>query len=102
MERQRPVLRRRVRSSGGRSGRAPTLVRPQRVLGLTPPPAVAWEPVGEAGIYLKPLEMGPMQQFVYLIGEPGARECVVFDPAVATATIVDTPQADGNRLTAAP
>src|SRR5881628_1054410 len=101
MERQRPALGRRVRSRGGRAGRAPTLVRPQRVLGLTPPPAVAWEPVGEPGIYLRQLELGPMQNFVYLVGDPVARECVVVDPAWEIDTIVDTARADGMRLTGA-
>ena len=41
-----------------------------------------------------------MQNFVYLIGDPVARECVVVDPAWEIDTIVDTAQADGMRLTA--
>src|SRR5437867_186395 len=101
MERQRPALGRRVRSRGGRAGRAPTLVRPQRVLGLSRPTAVAWEFVGEQGVYLKQLELGPMQNFVYLIGDPVAHECVVVDPAWEVDTIVDTAEADGMRLTGA-
>src|SRR5882724_2573086 len=31
--------------------------------------------------YIKQLELGPMQNFVYLIGDPETRECVVVDPA---------------------
>src|SRR5258708_13223032 len=42
-----------------------------------------------------------MQNFVYLVGDPVARECVVVDPAWEIDTIVDTAQADGMRLTGA-
>jgi hypothetical protein len=32
-------------------------------------------PVPEpAGVYIKQLELGPMQNFVYLVGDPVARE----------------------------
>ena len=50
------------------------------------------------GIYLKQLELGPMQNFVYLVGDPVARECVVVDPAWEIDTIVDTVAADGMTL----
>jgi hydroxyacylglutathione hydrolase len=49
-------------------------------------------------IYLKQLELGPMQNFVYLVGDPQARECVVVDPAWEIDTIVETAQADDMRL----
>ncbi|MGH7276464.1 MAG: MBL fold metallo-hydrolase [Candidatus Rokuibacteriota bacterium] len=49
--------------------------------------------VGEDAIYLRQLELGPMQNFVYLIGDPVARECVVVDPAWEIDTIVETAQA---------
>src|SRR5437660_240899 len=42
-----------------------------------------------------------MQNFVYLVGDPVARECVVVDPAWEIDTIVDTAQADDMRLTGA-
>ena len=42
-----------------------------------------------------------MQNFVYLIGDPVAHECVVVDPAWEVDTIVDTAEADGMRLTGA-
>ena len=32
-------------------------------------------------LYLKQIELGPMQNFVYLIGDQASRECVVVDPA---------------------
>jgi hydroxyacylglutathione hydrolase len=50
------------------------------------------------GIYLKQLELGPMQNFVYLVGDPVARQCVVVDPAWEIDTIVDTVAADGMTL----
>jgi glyoxylase-like metal-dependent hydrolase (beta-lactamase superfamily II) len=51
--------------------------------------------VAEPAIYLKQLELGPMQNFVYLIGDPATRDCVVVDPAWEIDTIVDTAAADG-------
>jgi glyoxylase-like metal-dependent hydrolase (beta-lactamase superfamily II) len=51
--------------------------------------------VAEPAIYLKQLEIGPMQNFVYLIGDPATRDCVVVDPAWEIDTIVDTAAADG-------
>jgi glyoxylase-like metal-dependent hydrolase (beta-lactamase superfamily II) len=50
------------------------------------------------GIYLKQLELGPMQNFVYLIGDPVARECVVVDPAWEIAAILDAIAADDMTL----
>ena len=52
-------------------------------------------------IYLKQMELGPMQNFVYLIGDLVTRECVVVDPAWEINTILDTAQADGMTLTGA-
>jgi glyoxylase-like metal-dependent hydrolase (beta-lactamase superfamily II) len=57
--------------------------------------------MGEGTIYLKQLELGPMQNFVYLVGDPAARECVVVDPAWEIDTIVDTAQADDMRIVGA-
>jgi glyoxylase-like metal-dependent hydrolase (beta-lactamase superfamily II) len=45
-------------------------------------------------IYLKQMELGPMQNYVYLIGDPEARQCVVVDPAWEIDTIVETAQRD--------
>ena len=39
-----------------------------------------------------------MQNFVYLIGDPVARECVVVDPAWEIDTIVETAERDGMAL----
>src|SRR5256712_13818050 len=57
--------------------------------------------VPDEGIYLEQMELGPMQNFVYLVGDPVARECVVVDPAWEIETIIDTARADGMRLTGA-
>jgi glyoxylase-like metal-dependent hydrolase (beta-lactamase superfamily II) len=52
-------------------------------------------------LYLRQMELGPMQNFVYLIGDPVARECVVVDPAWEIDTIVETAARDGMTLTGA-
>jgi len=52
-------------------------------------------------VYLRQMELGPMQNFVYLVGDPVARECVVVDPAWEIDTIVDTADGDGMTLTGA-
>src|SRR3989442_8928790 len=57
--------------------------------------------VDDRGIYLKQMELGPMQNFVYRIGDPVARECVVVDPAWEIDTIVDTAQSRGLTITGA-
>jgi glyoxylase-like metal-dependent hydrolase (beta-lactamase superfamily II) len=49
-------------------------------------------------LYLKQLELGPMQNFVYLIGDPETRDCVVVDPAWEIDAILDTVAADGMEL----
>ena len=49
-------------------------------------------------LYLKQMELGPMQNFVYLIGDPATRECVVVDPAWEIDAILDEVAADGMTL----
>ncbi len=51
--------------------------------------------MNESALYLKQMELGPMQNFVYLVGDPVTRECVVVDPAWDIDTIVATAQTDG-------
>ncbi len=41
-----------------------------------------------AGIYLKQMELGPMENFVYLVGSKGTREVFVVDPAWQVDTIL--------------
>ncbi len=52
-------------------------------------------------IYVKQMELGPMQNFVYLVGDAEARECVVVDPAWDIDRIVDTVQADDMTIVGA-
>jgi len=59
------------------------------------------ENVSDATVYLRQMELGPMQNFVYLGGDPAARECVVVDPAWEIDTIVETAERDGMRLVGA-
>ena len=49
--------------------------------------------------YLKQLELGPMQNYVYLIGDPETREAAVVDPGWEAPQIVAAAQADGYKLT---
>jgi hydroxyacylglutathione hydrolase len=57
--------------------------------------------VPEEHVQLQQLELGPMQNFVYLIGDAVARECVVVDPAWDIDAILDAVQRSGMRLTGA-
>ncbi|MBI4343686.1 MAG: MBL fold metallo-hydrolase [Candidatus Omnitrophica bacterium] len=52
-------------------------------------------------LYFKQLELGPMQNFVYLIGDPATREAAVVDPGWEVPTILQTLARDGYRLTKA-
>ena len=50
-------------------------------------------------LYVKQLELGPMQNFVYLLGDPVTREATVVDPGWEVPKILEAAQADGYRLT---
>jgi hydroxyacylglutathione hydrolase len=52
-------------------------------------------------VYIKQLELGPMQNFVYLVGDREARQCVVVDPAWEVDTIVDAAAADDMTIVGA-
>lgn len=52
-------------------------------------------------IYLKQLELGPMQNFVYLIGDPDTREAAVVDPGWEIPQIIEAAARDGYQLTKA-
>ena len=52
-------------------------------------------------IYLKQMELGPMQNFIYLVGDPATRQCVVVDPAWEIDAIVGTAAADDMTIIAA-
>ncbi len=55
----------------------------------------------ERPIYLKQLELGPMRNFIYLIGDPQTREAAVVDPGWEIPKILKAAEQDGYRLTKA-
>lgn len=50
-------------------------------------------------VYLKQLELGPMQNFIYLLGDPTTRQAAVIDPGWEIPTVLKTAQEDDYRLT---
>ena len=50
-------------------------------------------------IYFKQLELGPMQNYVYLLGDPTTHEAAVVDAAWDLDTVLRTAEADGYRIT---
>ena len=54
--------------------------------------------MGPSPLYLKQIELGPMQNFVYLIGDQASRECVVVDPAWEIDGIAELVAKDDMRL----
>lgn len=58
-------------------------------------------PADMSDLYLKQLEVGPMANFVYLIGSRSARQCFVVDPAWDLAAIEQAAAADAMQITGA-
>ena len=54
-----------------------------------------------SSLYLRQLEIGPMQNFIYLIGDREKKECVMVDPAWEVQTVLDEAAKDGMKVTAA-
>lgn len=54
----------------------------------------------QSRLYLRQLEVGPMQNFVYLIGDTEKREAVVIDAAWDIDAIVDVAQKDDMKIVA--
>jgi glyoxylase-like metal-dependent hydrolase (beta-lactamase superfamily II) len=52
------------------------------------------------GLYARQLPLGPMKNFVYLLGASGAKEVAVVDPAWDVAAIRAALEEDGKRLSA--
>jgi len=50
-------------------------------------------------IYFKQLELGPMQNYVYLLGDPHTHEAAVVDAAWDVDAILRTAEADGYKIT---
>jgi glyoxylase-like metal-dependent hydrolase (beta-lactamase superfamily II) len=49
-------------------------------------------------LYLRQMELGPMANFVYLIGPPRSEETAVVDPAWNVDEILRSAEADGRRI----
>jgi glyoxylase-like metal-dependent hydrolase (beta-lactamase superfamily II) len=54
--------------------------------------------MAEARIYFKQIEIGPMQNFAYIIGDPQTREALVIDAAWDIPALVDVAQQDGYTI----
>jgi hydroxyacylglutathione hydrolase len=50
-------------------------------------------------LYLKQIEVGPMENFVYLIGDAQKKECVMVDPAWEVDRVLDIAAEDGMKVT---
>jgi hydroxyacylglutathione hydrolase len=50
-------------------------------------------------VYLKTLAVGPMENFVYVIGDPETKEAAVVDPAWDVPAVLKELKANGYRLT---
>lgn len=51
------------------------------------------------GMHVRQLELGPMQNFVYLIGDPDSKDAAVIDPGWEVPRILDMAKKDGYRIT---
>ncbi len=52
-------------------------------------------------LYLRQMEIGPMANFVYLVGPAGSKEAVVVDPAWDVGAILNAAESDGRRIVGA-
>ncbi|MBK7860360.1 MAG: MBL fold metallo-hydrolase [Archangiaceae bacterium] len=52
-------------------------------------------------LYVRQLALGPMKNFVYLVGAEGAPEVAVIDPAWDVPAIFDAAEQDGKKVSAA-
>ncbi len=50
-------------------------------------------------LYVKQLQLGPMKNFVYLVGAQGAKETAIVDPAWDVEAALAAARADGRELT---
>ncbi len=55
---------------------------------------------GESRVYLKQIEVGPMQNYAYLVGDRETREAVVIDAAWDVDRLVDEAERDDMKITA--
>ena len=57
--------------------------------------------MSESSLYLRQMELGPMENFVYLIGDPLTHRAIVVDPAWQVDTILKTANADDMQIVGA-
>ena len=57
--------------------------------------------MAELSLYFKQIEIGPMQNFTYLIGDPVSREALVVDAAWDIPTLIRIAEQDGFTITKA-
>jgi glyoxylase-like metal-dependent hydrolase (beta-lactamase superfamily II) len=55
----------------------------------------------EPRIYLRQVEVGPMQNFAYLVGDREKRECAIIDAAWNVEGLVELAERDGMKITSA-
>jgi glyoxylase-like metal-dependent hydrolase (beta-lactamase superfamily II) len=55
----------------------------------------------QSDLYFRQLAVGPMQNFVYLIGSRRTRECMVVDPAWDARGLIEFADKEGMRITGA-
>lgn len=55
----------------------------------------------ETKLYLQQLEVGPMQNFIYLIGDTEKRECMMVDPAWNVESVLKVAAEDDMKITGA-
>lgn len=55
--------------------------------------------MGNPGLYVKQLKLGPMENFVYLVGAEGARETAIVDAAWDVDSALAAAEADGREVT---
>ena len=54
-----------------------------------------------SALYFKKLEVGPMENFIYLIGDTAAKECVVVDPAWDISQVLRAAEKDEMKVVGA-
>src|SRR5215475_2831268 len=57
--------------------------------------------MAESPLYFKQIEIGPMQNFTYLVGDPATREALVVDAAWDIPGILQLAEQDGFTITKA-
>lgn len=81
----------------GRAARTKIVQTP----GPEPPICYGRRVTERSDLYFRQVPIGPMANFIYLIGSRSARTCVVVDPAWDTGAICRLAEADGMTITGA-